>query len=110
MNFAIFLFIYGIDTNFNFQNITQDLRYTRIKVFTRNEIEKDNLIYILNLESTKENGSHLVCVFRNKYNFVKCIMLYSRPAQLKNDEGHICKRTYPTGRIKKITYKINKKK
>ena len=68
-----FLFKYGIDTttNFDLKNIAKDLGM-RIKVLMSDEFLKENTkkeMIILNLESSKERGTHWVCLFKNKYYF-----------------------------------------
>ena len=83
-----FLFKYGIDTttNFDLKNIAKDLDL-KIKVLMRDELVpsssldqrssrdelKDNKtkkdLIILNLESSKEEGSHWVSLYKNVYYF-----------------------------------------
>jgi len=72
-NLQKFLFKYGINTttNFDLKNIAKDLGLDKIKVLMRDEMEniKPNYIYIFNLESSKEEGSHWVSLYKNKYYF-----------------------------------------
>ena len=73
MELKDFLFKYGIDTttNFDLKNIAKDLGL-KIKILMRDEVLNENTkkdMIVLNLESSKENGSHWVCLFKNKYYF-----------------------------------------
>ena len=65
-----FLFKYGVDTttNFDLKDIAKDLGI-KIKVVMHDELKEKPVIYIINLDSSENKGSHWVCLYKNKYYF-----------------------------------------